>query len=100
MSDEKTPQISRAFRDNPAAPIIYFDGVAAHGVIYGAIQIEVISRTLIPLEDGSATNELLVTGRLRCSPTAAQALIDALQKSIEMLKMPQPRPSAGTATLN
>jgi hypothetical protein len=97
---ETTDNISPGFRDNYTAPIVYFDGSATHGVVNGTIQIEVISRILIPLEDGGVKVEFLTTGRLRCSSAAAKSLIESLQKCLEMIDLPQPKPAVGTGTLN
>ncbi len=70
MDSPKDADVSHAFRDSGTAPIVYFDAVSAHGVLNGAIQIELVSRILVPLADGGVRLEFLTSGRLRCSPAA------------------------------
>ncbi len=53
------------------APFVYFDISPAHGIMGGAIQIELASRILNAVSDGSVEIKFITTGRLRCSPTAA-----------------------------
>ena len=77
------------FRDRSDAPIVYFDVAVANGVMNGAVQIELAGRNLIPTADGGVRLEMATTGRLRCSPTAAQTLIAALQNSLQMLEQAQ-----------
>src|ERR1700730_6049125 len=80
------------FHSPDTAPFIYFDLTAACGTIGGAIQIELASRILVPTEDGGARAEFVVTGRLRCSPTALGALRETIDKSFELLKQAQEQP--------
>ena len=98
MNDiSKAKEFSQGFRDSDSTPFVYFDIAATHGVIGGVIQIEVASRVLTPLADGSGVQiGFITTGRLRCSPEAAKRLQHAIEKSLEMLNMPQD-PSGGTA---
>jgi hypothetical protein len=42
----------------------------------------------VPRPDGTVASEFLTTGRLRCSPTAANHLRNAIVKAIEMLSLP------------
>jgi hypothetical protein len=77
------------FRDRSDAPIVYFDLIAANGIMNGAVQIELAGRNLIPTVNGGVRVELVTTGRLRCSPAAAQNLILALQGSLKMLDQAQ-----------
>ena len=86
------------FHSPDTAPFIYFDLVPTFGTMAGAIQIELAARTLIPLEDGSTRPEFVVTGRLRCSPTAIMSLRDAIDKSLELLKQLQEQPSPAAAS--
>jgi hypothetical protein len=94
------PQLSVGFRDSTTAPFVYFDVAATHGVVNGAVQIELVSRILVPLEDGGVQMEFLTTGRLRCSPVAAKGLQDSIQKALEMLSLPQQEQAAAKGTLN
>ena len=97
---ETTETAAPPFNDNYAAPIVYFDVAAAHGIMNGAIQIEVVSRILVPLEGAGVRLEWMTTGRLRCSPSAAQSLITSLQQSLEMLNAPQQPTAVSTSKLN
>ena len=82
------------------APIVYFDIAPAHGVIGGAVQIELAARILNAVSDGSVETKFITSGRLRCSPTAAMNLRNAIDASLRMiLEQPQQTPAA-TAKLN
>src|SRR5258708_20353066 len=82
------------------APIVYFDIAPAHGVIGGAVQIELAVRILNAGSDGSVETKFITTSRLRCSPTAALNLRNATDASLRMmLENPQQRPAAA-AKLN
>jgi hypothetical protein len=81
--------VSARFRDSDTAPIVYFDASATFGVLAGVIQIELVSRVLVPLAGGGVKMEFLTTGRLRCSPAAAKRLRDAITKSLDMTTQEQ-----------
>jgi hypothetical protein len=82
------------------APIVYFDIAPAHGVIGGAVQIELAVRILNAVSDGSVETKFITSGRLRCSPTAALNLRNAIDASLRMiLEQPQQAPAA-TAKMN
>lgn len=59
----------------------------------GAIQIEMASRVLVP-KDGAVAIKFMGTCHLRCSPTAAGYLRDALIAALQMLEKPQDSPTA------
>jgi hypothetical protein len=87
----KTPkplEASPGFRDSTSAPFVYFDSAPTFGIMAGAIQIELVSRTLVPTADGGAKPEFQVTGRLRCSAQAARNLREVLNKALAMLEAP------------
>jgi hypothetical protein len=84
----KTPAVSPAFRDSTTAPFVYFDTAPVFGIAAGTVQIELVSRTLVPTADGGANPEFQVTGRLRCSAQAARNLRDALNRALTMLEAP------------
>lgn len=86
------------YRNVDHAPFIYFDVVPSFGVMHGTVQIELAARTLSPAGK-DVDIEIVACGRLRCSPTAAQALRDAIDKSLKMLAQPQSLPTAGSATI-
>jgi|ERR1700692_3060208 hypothetical protein len=81
------------------APIVYFDIVPAHGVMGGDIQIELACRILNAVSDGNVEIKFVTSCRLRCSPTAALNLRNAIDASLKMLEQPQQAPAA-TAKLN
>jgi hypothetical protein len=101
MAAPKRPSTIRAeFRDNYSAPIVYFDVASAHGVTNGAIQIELASRILVPRADGTLVSEFLTTGRLRCSPIAANHLRNAIVKAVEMLSLQRGATTETTGEIN
>ena len=99
MADPKRPA-TPPYRNVDTAPFVYFDVVPSFGVMQGTVQIELAARTLSPAGKDLAI-ELVACGRLRCSPMAAQALRDAIDKSLKMLAQPQPQsaPAVGSATI-
>jgi hypothetical protein len=100
MTEPAEAPIAPPYEDVPSASVVYFDGVAANGIMNGAIQIELAQRILVPVASTGVVNVKFATsGRLRCSPAAAQALISALQNSLLMLEQPQ-QPAAAASKLN
>lgn len=68
-----------------AAPFIYFDNAPLYGATYaGCIEVELSSRALSPKDEGRVVAEMICVAHLRCTPEAALALADALQKAVEM----------------
>jgi hypothetical protein len=82
MTDESIG-IKIAAGSSERAPFIYFDGVVTFGVNNGVIQIELAANTIIP-EGVGTKNDVLITAHLRCSPSAAIGLRDAINKALEM----------------
>jgi hypothetical protein len=78
------------------APLVYFDIVAAYGTMHGTIEVELATRILVPKPDGSTEVKFLSSGRLRCSPTAAANLRNALEAALKMLEQPQANPVAAS----
>ena len=72
-----------------AAPLVYFDTVPVFGNFAGNIEIELAARMLMPKPDGSVLADMACTAHLRCSPNAAQMLIEALTKTLDMLAKQQ-----------
>jgi hypothetical protein len=70
-----------------AAPFVYFDGVATYALCAGAVQVELIANILCPSDQGTAVAKSVMTAHLRCSPTAAVALRDALNGVLAMLAL-------------
>lgn len=86
MSDNPVP----LYEDVASAPLVYFDLVACNGIMNGAVQVEVAQRILVPIPDGGVNVKFATSGRIRCSPAAAQALISGLQAALKMLEQPEP----------
>lgn len=99
MADTTDPTQTPIYRSRDNAPFVVFDGVVAHGVMNGAVQIELASRTLIPQSAGELVVEFVAAGHLRCSPASAVALRDALDSALKMLQQP-PETGSRAATLN
>ena len=75
------------------APFVYFDLSPTRGILGGAIQIELAARILNAVPDGGVEIKF-TTGRLRCSPTAAMNLRNAIDAALKMLEQPQQSPVA------
>ena len=75
------------------APFVYFDLSPTHGILGGAIQIELAARILNAVPDGGVEIKF-TTGRLRCSPTAAMKLRNGIDAALKMLEHPQQSPVA------
>lgn len=73
---------------------VYFDGVEALGQFNGSIQLELVANVLDASEDGGVKVRRVTTAHLRCSPTAAADLAQAISKALEMLKNPDTYPVA------
>jgi len=86
MADETNPAPERpGIKITPGtselAPFIYFDAVPTYGTNNGAIQIELAANTILP--DGRGVKiDLAITAHLRCSPAAAVALRDVIDKAL------------------
>src|ERR1700692_189654 len=76
------------------APFVYFDISPAHGITGGAIQIELASRILNAVSDGSVEIKFITSGRLRCSPAAALNLRNAIDAALKMVEQPRQSPVA------
>jgi hypothetical protein len=69
------------------APFVYFDRAFACGIVQGAVQVELGAHTIVPASGGTATrDEFIVAAHLRCTPSAAQDLMRALERALNMLK--------------
>src|SRR4051812_17002297 len=80
-------------------PFIYLDGASCHGMLNGAIQIELVARILLPRQDGGVDVKVVPTARLRCSPTAAKSLRLSIDEALKMIDQPQ-QPTAAASKLN
>ena len=102
MADQENqnPPADLVYEDTGAmAPVLYFDIVAAYGTMNGTIEAELATRVLIPKTDGTTDVKFLSSGRLRCSPTAAVQLRNALDAALKMQAQPQANATA-TSTMN
>jgi hypothetical protein len=92
LADQETPKPPPGliYEDTgAAAPLVYFDIIGAYGTMHGSIEIELATRILVPGQDGSTVVKFLSTGRLRCSPTAAANLRNAVDATLKLLEQPQ-----------
>lgn len=102
MADQEKPNppADLVYEDTGAmAPVLYFDIVAAYGTMHGTIEAELATRVLVPKTDGTTDVKFLSSGRLRCSPTAAVQLRNALDAALKMLEQPQAN-AVATSTMN
>jgi len=93
MTDPVIPAPIPTHNASLSAPFVYFDTVPVHGVMNGAIQVEIAARTLMAGPDGKIAIEFVTTGHLRCSPAAAKFLRDAIDAALKMLEEMQERPA-------
>jgi hypothetical protein len=77
-----------------AAPVIFFDNAPVMGAFSGNIEVELTTRVLMPKPDGKVVAELNCVGHLRCSPQAAVALIEALEKGLAIHSSQGKQPGA------
>ena len=100
MSDEPNPKPGNlVYEDTGAvAPLVYFDIVGAYGTMNGSIEVELATRILVPKGDGSTDVKFLASGRLRCTPTAATNLRNALDAALKVLEQPQANMTAIAAS--
>ena len=84
------------YEERFSAPVVYFDLIAANGMMNGAIEIELAHRVLTPGTGADVKISFTTSGRLRCSPAAACALIEAIQNALKMIEQPQQTPSAAS----
>lgn len=101
MTDQENPKPPGILYEDTGglAPLVYFDIVAAFGVMNGAVEVELATRILVPRPDGATEVKFLSSGRLRCSPTAATNLRNALDAALKMLEQPQAN-AVATTTMN
>ena len=104
MADQDNPKPAPGliYEDTgSAAPLVYFDIIGAYGTMHGSIEIELATRILVPGQDGATVVKFLSTGRLRCSPTAAANLRNAVDATLKLLEQPQqPNPVVAASKLN
>jgi len=82
------------------APIVYFDIAPAHGVIGGAVQIELAVRILNAVSDGSVETSSSRADGFDVVPLLPWNLRNAVDASLRMiLEQPQQAPAA-TAKMN
>ena len=99
MADQENPKPPPAilYEDTGGlAPLVYFDIVAAFGVMNGGIEVELATRILVPKTDGATEVKFLSSGRLRCSTNAATQLRNTLDAALKMLEQPHADPVAAS----
>ena len=99
MADQENPKPAPDlfYEDTgSAAPLVYFDIVGAYGTMHGTVEIELATRILVPRPNGATDVKFLSSARVRCSPTAAANLRNALDAALKMLEAPQPDPVAAS----
>lgn len=92
MADKPNPTgpgLKVAPGSSELAPFIYCDGVALFGVSGGVVQLELATNTIMPEGTGTRT-DILITAHLRCSPSAAIGIRDAINRALEMSATEQP----------
>ena len=91
---------SPSYFHGDGAPFIYFDASSCHGTIHGAVQIELVSRVLVPNPDGSVDMKFCPTGHLRCGPAAIKSLREAIDSALKMLERPHEQAPIASSKLN
>ena len=76
-----------------SAPFIYFDGVVTGGIHHGTIRLELAAGTIVPTPDGKTKTVHVITGHLRCSPSAAAELRKAIDGALLLLTPAKGQPS-------
>jgi hypothetical protein len=98
--ESRNPPADLVYEDTGAmAPVLYFDIVSAYGTMHGVVEAELATRALLPRTDGTTDVKFLSSARLRCSPTAALQLRNALDAALRMLEQPQAN-AVATSTMN
>jgi len=88
------------YQDVPSAPVIYFDLPVAQGTIGGAIHIELAGRTMCPIPNSSGVVfRMVTTGRLRCSPAAAELLRNSLDQALKLIQQAAAGATGASPTL-
>jgi hypothetical protein len=102
MSDDQAADSPEIIYEDTggATPFVYFDIVGAHGIMNGAIQLELAARILVAKPDGGVDIKFITSARLRCSPVGASNLRLAIDGALKMLEQPQQGPAATASKLN
>ena len=100
MADQNPqPPANLVYEDTgSAASLVYFDIIGAYGIMHGTVEVELATRILSPAANGATDVRFLSSGRLRCNPTAAAHLRNALDAALKMLEPPQPQPDPVAAS--
>jgi hypothetical protein len=88
MGEYKHETFSLDVINNAGAAFVYFDHVPVYGIHHGIVQVELVSRTIVPAAQTTTRSELVCSGHLRCGPDAARELINALGKALAALSGP------------
>ena len=68
--------------------------------LHGVVEIELAARIIIATPDGGVEIKFVPTGRLRCSPAAAEGLRQSIEIAIKMAQQVQPQAPAAGSRLN
>jgi hypothetical protein len=77
------PTVTPAVFGSDAAPVIYFDGVIAHGIRDGVIQLELAMNQIVPVSlegSGKTKVKVVVVAHLRCTASTALDLAETIEK--------------------
>lgn len=80
-----TKAAAPAVYGSDAAPVVYFDGVVAWGLLNGVMQVELAANHLLPTSltgDAEVKTRAVMSAHLRCNLVAAQQLRDMLDAAI------------------
>jgi hypothetical protein len=77
----KVDTIEFANSGSESAPFIYFDAALLYGMLQGTIQIELAAATIVPAPGGKTRTVHVITAHLRCSPSAALSLKNAIDSA-------------------
>src|SRR5262245_38745123 len=86
---KKPPSIGPTALASEQAPFIYFDGVLAFGFNHGAIQIELAANIIVPDGKGGTLRNVVTTAHIRCLPTAAADLRQAIDAAMLLRAKPE-----------
>jgi len=99
-SKTNIPTNVSAYANGSTAPFIYFDGVVCHGALNGVVEIELAARIMIPTPNGGVEIKFVPTGRLRCSPAAAENLRLSIEIAVKMAQEAKQQLTAVVSRLN
>lgn len=89
----KPPMASVPMLKNAAtAPLVYFDAAPVRGSFNGNVEVELTTRYMQPKADGGVAVDMVCVAHLRCTPQAADLLIESLQNALQIYREQISRP--------